>query len=50
MKVYSTMAENFDFLFIVLKILKVYKGGGGRLAKRENLHTKRPDDDDLDNL
>ena len=42
------MAENIiEFEHIVSEILKVYMGGG-RLAKRENLNTKRPDDDDLD--
>ena len=43
------MAENIiDFWFIVLKILKVYKGGGVAWRREKNLHTKRPDDDDLD--
>ena len=42
------MAENIiEFEHIVSEILKVYMGGG-RLTKRENLNTKRPDDDDLD--
>ena len=41
------MAENIiEFEHIVHEILKVYMGG--RLAKRENLHTERPDDNDLD--
>ena len=43
------MAENIiEFEHTVSEILKVYMGGGGRLAKRENLHTKWPDDNDLD--
>ena len=42
------MAENIiEFEHTVSEILKVYMGGG-RLAKRENLHTKWPDDNDLD--
>ena len=43
------MAENIiEFEHIVSEILKVYMGGGGRLAQRENLHTEWPDDNDLD--
>ena len=42
------MAENIiEFEHTVSEILKVYIGGG-RLAKRENLHTEWPDDNDLD--
>ena len=42
------MAENIiEFEHTVSEILKVYMGGG-RLAKRKNLHTKWPDDNDLD--
>ena len=42
------MAENIiEIEHTVSEILKVYIRGG-RLEKRENLHTEWPDDNDLD--